>query len=186
MARVLRILLLAALLAGCGSAAEAPDGASASPDPEARDAEVERHLAERARAAAAGDRQGVRRAEVRLDELAAQTERPAPASDDPFLALVQSFKFKQAPLYVQQIESLLDTRELVVRVNRDAFCLLDEPARRAAVSSVYAELLTHGVDDFELILTPLEERTSARADALALGRGGAAELTPAGVTCEKL
>lgn len=190
MSRVLRILLLAALLAGCGSAADQPDGASATPDPEQRDAEVEQRLDERARAAAGGDRAGVQRAERRLDELAAQAERPATDSDDPFLTLVQGFAFKQRPLYVQQIESSLDLHELVVRVNRDAFCLLAEPARLAAVSAVYAPadaaLREADVDDFELILVPLDQQTSARADALALGRGGEAELTPAGVTCEQL
>lgn len=183
MSRLLRILLLAALLAGCGSAADKPDGASAEPDPEQRDAEVERRLDERVQAAAGGDRAAVRTAERRLDELAAQTERPAADSEDPFLAQVQSFAFKRAPLYVQRIESSLDLHELVVRVNRDAFCLLAEPARLEAVTAVYgpadAALREAGVDDFELILAPLEDQVSPRADALALGRGGGVELTPA-------
>lgn len=159
-------------------------------DGEQRDASVERQLAARDDAAAAGDRAGVTRAERELDRLAAEEPRDhsgKPKPKDPYDRMTSDFRFKQAPLYVQQIESSSSDHQLFVRVNEDAFCLLTDAARQAAVAAVYdpADRLLRrgGVDDFEFILVPLTLEDADAKAALAVGKRGRVQLTHAGREC---
>ena len=178
---------------GCGSSANptpSPTPTSSADSKESRDTAIERRLDERAKAAAAGDRAGVSRAERELDRLAAQTQNGSTArSKDPYLRLVTGFRFKTAPLYVQQIEYSSSDHQLFVRVNRDAFCLLTQAARIDAVEKVYGPadraLREADVRDFEFLLVPLSDRVSSEKDALAIGAATRVRLTRAGSDCAR-
>ena len=103
------------------------------------------------------------------------------------MSVVIGFRFKVAPLYVQQIESEESAHRLHVRVNRDAFCLMTPEARLSAAKAVYgpaeATLERAGSDDFRFILEPLGAEAASRRNALAIGSGGKLRLTRAGQDC---
>ena len=167
-----------------------PVDEAAAGDEEERDASVERQLRAREDAATAGDRAGVARAERELDRLADQAppdESGKAKPQDPYDRMIAAFRFKQAPLYVQQIESSSSDHRLFVRLNEDAFCLLTADARQAAAAAVYdpadRQLRSEGVDDFEFILVPLRLEDAEAKDALAIGRRGRMQLTRAGRAC---
>ena len=210
--RTLAIVLALAGMSGCGSGSSPESRSAVTPgtsptvtaneddaesppaaededlrESERRDAEIERHIVERERAAAAGDRDAVARAERELDRLAEEdTETDRPSDDDPYTRVVLGFPFKQAPLYVQQTESSSDHR-LFVRVNQDAFCLAKPNDRLKAAAAVYApadrQLRRDGVRDFEFILVPMTDSNPTEDDALAVGVNAQLRLTPKGRDC---
>ena len=129
------------------------------------------------------------RAERELDRLAdAEPSENTGTSQaqDPYVRVLDDFRFKEAPLYVQQVESSSDHR-LFVRVNRDAFCLNTVATRKEAATAVYERADTRlrraGVRDFEFILVPLGEPAPNERDALAVGKAGRLRLTPTGRDC---
>jgi hypothetical protein len=154
------------------------DETAPSASEERVDESIERSLEQRRRAAAAGDRAAVARAEDRLVEWAER--RPegdtGPPVADPFERMLEAFEFKTAPLYVETITSSDDSHRLFVSVDKNAFCLMTPAARRRAVEAVYLRadrmLRSEGVDDFAFILVPLTSRAPATRLALARGRGG--------------
>lgn len=147
------------------------------------DESIEDTLEQRARAAQDGDRAAVARAQRRLDSLATQrASRPAsPPAKDLFERVIQTFSFKTAPLYVQQITSADGGHRLFVSVNKQAFCLQRAEARRRAVETVYTpidkKLRAAGVRDLDFVLVPLSETQPEVRRALARGRGGRVEMT---------
>ena len=102
------------------------------------------------------------------------------------MRMLDEFRFKQAPLYVQQVTSSDDHR-IYVSVNRDAFCLLRARARLAAAAKVYEpadrRLRKGGVEDFEFILVPVAGTAPTDDRALAIGKRGRLRLTERGRNC---
>jgi len=203
---IVTAVLAAALIGGCGGSSQADRQAgSASHSRAARlerqrraaavqarhDAAVDRQLRAMSRAARRGDSSGIVAAQRELDRLARSDPGgpPRPSSArDPFQRLLDDFRFKQGPLYVQQVESFEDAHRIFAAVDRDAFCLLTPTARRQAAAAVYGpadrRLRRSGVDDFEFILVPLTARPATREQALAIGDRGRLRLTRRGRGCE--
>lgn len=128
-------------------------------------------------------------AQRKLDALAPQASGPderSPAADA-YVRLVDDFKFKVAPLYVQQLQSSTKDHVLFASVDRAAFCLQTAAAKRDAIEAVYRpaerSLRADGIRDFELILVALTERSPRRANALAIGQRGRIRLTKRAERC---
>jgi hypothetical protein len=163
-----------------GTPADGPTQGETAPSAseERVDDSIERTLEQRRRAAAAGDRAAVARAESRLDEWAER--RPegdtGPPVADPFERMLETFEFKTAPLYVETITSTEDSHRLFVSVDKNAFCLKTPAARRRAVEVVYLRademLRAQDVRDFDFILVPLTATAPTTRLALARGRSG--------------
>jgi len=190
------ISLVAAAATACGQ--PAGDGAATTrtgtPDPPAaageREQAVDRANTELRRAARQEDRAAVLRAQRELDELAGEDPDPqaaGPGEEDGFSRAIAGLRFKQGPLYVQQLLTTTGESRAFAAVLRDYFCLLTEQARTEAAAAVYGPLQRRmrdeGVADFELIVIPVTQ-TAPRAEAvLAVGREGRLRLTARGRAC---
>lgn len=200
--------LIAVAGAGCGNgapqdtAARADRAAQSSPKSageraaeragDERDIEIDSVNAQLERAAKAKDRAGVAQSQRRLDALAsAEREHPgdeAPESDpDPYQAVLEDLRFKQGPLYVQQIDTSGGDRRAYIAVIGAQFCLSTPEARLDAARAVYAPLARRmraaNIENFEFVVVPTSETEKKLADALAIGRGGQLRLTARGRDC---
>lgn len=200
--------LVAVLAAGCGSAGPQDttarsDGSGRTPSKSAgelaadradaaRDIQIDTANAQLERAAEAKDRSGVAQAQRRLDALAGaerkqhSDEVPEP-EPDPFQAVLEDFRFKQGPLYVQQIDTSGGDHRAYVAVIAAQFCLSTPEARLDAARAVYAPLdrrmRAANIKNFEFVVVPTSETEKKLADALAIGRGGQLRLTARGRAC---
>lgn len=194
------VALAAATTASCGRSDSASTGptrtARATPSPqqiaaERRDREIDDVNSELGRASRERDRAAVALAERRLDALArtpaeqAAMRRP---SEDAFNRALDTFRFKQAPLYAQQLVSEADDHRALAAVFREHFCLKAPDARSAAAQAVYGSLERRmraaGITDFEFVVIPLTstaDLTTIRP--LAIGRHGRLRLTRRGRSC---
>jgi len=205
-AAIVTAVFAAALIGGCGGGSQDDRQAGSGSQSRAatlerqrraaavqarHDAAVDRQLRAMSRAARRGDSSGVAAAQRELDRLAhsdpAGPPRPSTARDS-FQRVLDDFRFKHGPLYVQQVESFKGAHRIFVAVDRDAFCLLTPAARRQAAAAVYGpadrRLRRSGVDDFKFILVPLTARLARREQALAIGDRGRLRLTRRDRGCE--
>lgn len=143
------------------------------------------------RAAHAKDRRAVARAQRKLDELArTDTTTGSPAALSVYQQALGAFKFKQAPLYAQQLLSsdVNDDHRAYAGVMEDLFCLSSTKTREGAATAVYAPLEQRmrkaGITDFALIIVAVAQRANPQeSQALAIGRHGQLRLTKRGQTC---
>ena len=215
---MLAAILASAAVAGCGGdagspgttasasaaseASPAPTDSSADDEVAKRDEEVGETPEERiedeleatnerlARAAKQGDRDAVRRAEERLDELSRQRGPREPLDElaaDPYLRFLDTIEYKRAPLYMQQTSSSREDHILFVGLFAEQFCLRPADVRRGLVKDFYERghrrLAADGVDDFVVYVVPLTEVAPEAKQALAVGRDGAVRLTKRGKRC---
>ena len=140
------------------------------------------------RAARAGRRRDVARAESELHAIAA---RLAPNADsgsrDPFERELDRFPIKLPPLLAQQIMSGDGEHVLFVLVSRPYLCLKPPQDRARAVRQVYGpmqrRLRREGIRDFEMLVTPFTARAPTRSQALATGAHQRVVLTSRGRAC---
>lgn len=192
------VSIVAAGTVACGQSGgdAAPDARSApGATPQQRAAQdhdlaVDRANSALRQAAAEKDRPGVLRAQRQLDALARDDPGPqsaGPGGDDAYAEVIGTLRFKQAPLYVQQVATSDSDHRAFVAVFAEQFCLLTTEARTQAARAVYEPLerrmRAQDVTDFELVLVPLSESAPTRARALAVGRDGRLALTARGRAC---
>lgn len=158
---------------------------------EAVDTAVEDANRELLRAAKAGQRDAVARAEAKLTQLTRRQDASDKSTDrppkDPVERELDRFPVKRPPLFAQQISSNGDDHVLFVAVARPLFCLKSPAARLRVVRTGYLpinhRLRSAGIKDFELVVTPRSNQAPARSDALAIGVAGKVSLTNRGNAC---
>jgi len=175
------VLVIAAT--ACGGGERRPVASTPASGAARSDRLIDQSLTRRRRAAAAGDRAAVAREEATLDQLTARNSgAPRRGASDPFVRMLDAFRFKTGPLYVQQITSSDGSHRLYVSVDKNAFCLRPPAARREAVEAVYLpadrKLRAVGVTDFDFVLIALATTAPSIERALARGRRGRVELIP--------
>src|SRR5215212_806813 len=138
------VVLLAALLTGCGSGQNSARGrgeSAKSQSVEAVEARVEAANQRVLQAARSRDRPALAQAERSLTALRKREDAvegaPDQPSTDPFERELDRFEFKQAPLFVQQITSSENDRVLYTSVFRPQFCLKTPAERLDVVRQVY-------------------------------------------------
>ena len=158
---------------------------------EALDNDVEAANRELIRAARAGQRGAVARAEARLTQAsrrsdAAQESNQRPPKQ-PYARELDRFPVKRAPLFVQQITSSDEDHVLFVAVARPWFCLKSASDRIRRVHATYApidrRLRTAGIEDFRMVVTPITLQAPSRSNALAIASAGRVTLSTRGRAC---
>jgi len=192
--RLLWALAVLVLLAGCGSGP--PEGPKGTPRSaagveeqrrEALDAAIDDANAAMLEAARQGDGMRLAAAERKLDDLARQDEPPPSAGGDAIERATDRIRFKQAPLFIQQVTLIGEGSRIYAGVSADQFCLHTPSDRRAAVQELYDDLddylRTRQVRDLELVVVPFGEGDAKMRDAIAIARGGKVRLRGRARTC---
>jgi len=158
---------------------------------DAMDDAIERANRDLLQAAKAGRRRDVARAEAALAQATrrrdAADKSPAHLPRDPFERELDGFPIKESPLFVQQVTSSDGDHKLFVSVSRPLLCLQSPADRPRRVHETYdpveRRLRGAGIEDFEMIVTPLTLQAPTLSDALVVASGDTVVLTSRGRAC---